>query len=452
MDTNFKIQLEPDDHRGRQVILIKFRYNKDLVAEVKKLGGARWSQTKLCWYIPYRPDYLKYLDNLLKSSINNAPVVSAKKADSEATTKDVKNVVQEILFSRHDGLYYFKAPYYLKDEIKKLEKCWWHPEEKLWSAYANEGNLNQIRHIFQERGIKIRVDEGEISSRENKVRSNIKLPDLVDGRFEKRMVLTNLRPKTIQTYKSFINPFLHYFNDSGIKDLSSEKIRNYLFKKIADEKFSRSYQNQLINSIKKYYELVYERRFKDFDLPRPKKRRRLPNVISKKDVQEIFNVTKNLKHKTIIGILYGCGLRRQEIVDLKLNDIDFNGEMILVRGKGDKQCMVPIGEKLIKLIQDYLKSYEPKTYFFNGQKKEQYSTSSIEKVVQQSGENAGIRKKVTPHTLRHSFATHLLDARVDLRTIQELLGHNSLKTTEIYTHVSRHNILDVNGPLEELDL
>ena len=326
MDTNIKIKLEPDDHRGQKVILIKFRYNKDLVAEVKKLGGVRWSQTKLCWYIPYRPDYLKYLDKLLKFSINNASVVSGKKADLEVTTKDVKNVVQEILFSRHDGLYYFKAPYYLKDEIKKLEKCWWHPGEKLWSAYANEGNLNQIKHIFQERGFKIRVVKGEIPSRENKVRGNIKLPNLVDERFEKRMVLTNLSPKTIQTYKSFINPFLHYFNDSGIKDLSSEKIR------------------------------------------------------------------------------------------------------------------------------DYLKSYKPKTYFFNGQKEEQYSTSSIEKVVKQSGKNADIGKKVVPHTLRHSFATHLLDARVDLRTIQELLGHNSLKTTEIYTHVSRHNILDVNGPLEELDL
>ena len=272
----------------------------------------------------------------------------------------------------------------------------------------------------------------------------------MEKKFDEEMVLRNKSPKTLETYKNQVNHFLHHFNEENIKTLSTDKIKKYIFDKV-NNGYSREFQNQVINALKRYYEYVHKRKFEDFELPRPKKGRYLPNVISAEDIQKMLELTKNLKHKTIISIFYGCGLRRNEIVEIKIKDIDFNSKTITVHGKGDKYRLLPIGDKLMNQIKKYIKSYLPKDYLFNGQNEPQYTGSSIGKMIKEKGKTAGIKKTITPHCLRHSFATHLLEAGVDLRIIQKLLGHSSSKTTEIYTHVSRKSILNIKSPLEKIN-
>jgi len=302
-----------------------------------------------------------------------------------------------------EGLLYMKVPFSKKEEIKKLEGAWWHPGAKVWSISASRENYNQINKILPKDKYSVKFTNEVFSVSKKRRLSRVRVPDRVEEKIEKNS-------------------------------------------------FSRSYQNQLINALKNYYALVHDRMFDDFELPRPKRRMHLPNVIAAEDIQKMFEVTRNMKHKTIISILYGCGLRREEIVELKIKDVDLNARTITVHGKGDKYRIVPIGEKLDRQIRKYLKSYLPKEYMFNGQNRLQYTGSSIGKMVKDKGRLAGIKKEVTPHTLRHCFATHLLESGVDLRIIQELLGHKSSKTTEIYTYVSRKNILSIKSPLERLEI
>jgi len=319
---------------------------------------------------------------------------------------------------------YFDYDKELIKSVRKLTGSKWSATNKCWYINYREDYLEYLRN---------------------------QLPD-IEKKFEEEMVLRGKRPRTIEIYKSMIKPFLYQFKDENIKTLTTEKIKKYIYDKVSREEYSGSYQNQLINALKRYYEYVYDRQFEDLELPRPKKRFHLPNVISREDIQKMLDLTKNQKHKTIISILYGCGLRLSEVIELKLSNIDFNANYIFITGKGDKHRIVPIGNNLLKLIKAYQKSYLPKEYLFNGQNSLKYSGKSIQNIIIRKAEKAGIKKKITPHTLRHSFATHLLEDGVDLRIIQELLGHSSSKTTEIYTFVSRKNLLNIRNPLDNLKI
>ena len=371
------------------------------------------------------------------------------KSGIKASTVERKNI--NVIYNKHKGLYYIKIPFYKKDEIKKLEGAWWHPGAKEWSVYANRGNRHQLKEIFEQANYILSFVEDEADTPKKTISKKKSIQELVEKKFEGEMILRNKSYRTIATYKSLINPFLNHFQGSKIKMLPAEKIREYILERLNIDHYSRSYQNQLINALKRYYEYVHNREFEDFDLPRPKKRQRLPNVISREDIQKMLDVTRNMKHKTILSILYGCGLRLSEVISLKMEEIDFNIKVMYVTGKGDKQRMIPIGSNLDKQIKTYQKSYLPKVYLFNGQNSLKYSGKSIQSIVQNKALEVGIKKKVTPHTLRHSYATHLLEDGVDLRVIQELLGHASSRTTEIYTHVSTSNISNIKSPGDDFD-
>ena len=357
-----------------------------------------------------------------------------------------------ILYDKQKELYFLRVPFQKKDAIKKLEGAWWHPVEKKWSVYANPENLNRLKEIFDQKIYRFSICDHETGSTKRPVQKKFFLPDLVEKKFESEMILRNKSNRTISTYRSLINRFLHHFKEYDIKMLPDEEIREYIFSALDIGHYSRSYQNQLINALKRYYEYIYGRKFEDFELPRPKKRQRLPNVISREDIQKMLDATRNVKHKTIMAILYGCGLRLNEVIDLEIENIDFNRKVMFVTGKGDKQRMCPIGDNLVKQIKDYTRSYRPRNYLFNGYGSLQYSGKSVQNIVKNKASETGIKKKVTPHTFRHSFATHLLEDGVDLRIIQELLGHSSSRTTEIYTYVSRKNLMNIRNPLDKLRL
>jgi len=444
------IYVESVIHKNEKRIKLVFKFDPELVKQIKQLSGARWSQTLFCWHIPFREDYLTYL---AEQSGNFEIVYKEPPVQLRGGLKasNIERRKINVIYNKREGLYYIKIPFYKKDEIKKLEGAWWHPGAKVWSVYANQENRHQLKEIFEQSNYILSFIKDEADTPKKTISKKKPIPELVEKKFEDEMIIRNKSHRTISTYKSLINSFLNYFQGSKIKILPAEKIREYILERLDVDHYSRSYQNQLINALKRYYEYVHDREFEDFDLPRPKKRQRLPNVISREDIQKMLDITRNQKHKTILSILYGCGLRRNEIIELKLQDIDLNAKTITVHGKGDKYRIVPIGKKLEQQIIKFIKSYLPKQYLFNGQNGLQYTGSSIGKLVKEKGRMSGIKKTVTPHALRHSFATHLLEAGVDLRIIQKLLGHSSSKTTEIYTHVSRTSILSINSPLEDMD-
>ena len=267
------------------------------------------------------------------------------------------------------------------------------------------------------------------------------------------ILLKGYSENTLKTYRSCFTAFLLAHPGIRPSTITKQQTLTFLLDHQQSEKWSESYQNLIINSIKFFFEFIVGRSKEHYDIPRPKKPQKLPNVLSKEEVKLLFSKVMNSKHKIMLMMAYGGGLRVGEIVKLKLQDIDSSRMMISIRGaKGKKDRQVPLSTKLLKLLRKYFVQFKPKVWLFQGQTGGQYSERSIQEIIKRASKAAGIRKNVTVHTLRHSYATHLLERGVDIRYIQELLGHNSMRTTLIYTHVSTKDIGNIGSPLDDLDL
>ena len=216
---------------------------------------------------------------------------------------------------------------------------------------------------------------------------------------------------------------------------------------------SYSAQNQFINAIKLFYSLHRNGEIIPEDIKRPRKQTRLPNVLSKEEVARIISSVGNLKHKCLLMVVYGAGLRIGEALNLRVEDIRSKEKLIYIRqSKGAKDRRVPLSEKMLQILRDYFKAYRPRNYLFEGQNGGKYSATSARNVFRRACQKAGISIKVTLHTLRHSYATHLMGSGVGLRYIQEILGHNSPKTTMMYTRISGKRLSEIRSPLEDMDL
>jgi len=208
----------------------------------------------------------------------------------------------------------------------------------------------------------------------------------------------------------------------------------------------------VINAVKLYFSNRLKRKLEPIEIERPKTPRLLPHVLSKEEVKAILGAHQNIKHRTMLSLIYACGLRRSELLNLKPQDIDSKRGMLRInQGKGKKDRLVPISEKILELLRECYKNEKPKVYLFEGQVAgEKYSEGSLQKVLKSALDKSVIKRPVTLHWLRHSYATHLLESGTDLRYIQELLGHNSSKTTEIYTHVSQRSLQKIQSPFDSL--
>jgi integrase/recombinase XerD len=253
---------------------------------------------------------------------------------------------------------------------------------------------------------------------------------------------------TARTYTAMFEGFINHYKEKALIDIGELEIRDYLTKKISKQ-VSDSQLNQVINSIKFYYEIVLGMPNRFYHIERPKKKDKLPVVLSKEEVKAIINSTTNLKHYCILSVIYSGGLRISELLNLKLADIDSSRMMIRIEdSKGGKDRYTLLSESLLKKLRAYYKEYKPKNYLIEGRDGGQYSKTSIGKILKRACEKANIKKKVITHTLRHSFATHLLEQGTDLRSIQTLLGHYSIATTEIYTHVANNTMKNIKNPLD----
>jgi integrase/recombinase XerD len=259
-------------------------------------------------------------------------------------------------------------------------------------------------------------------------------------------------PNTIKTYTEALGVFSQFHSNKAPEKLEIEDIIHFNTGYILRKNLSASYQNQVINAIK----LFYRNRFKRFmnldNIQRPRREKRLPNVLSKQEIKAILEAPTNLKHRALLSLIYACGLRRSEVLNLTLKDVLSDRNLLFIRqSKGKKDRVVPISHKIIEMLRDYYKAFKPKTWLFEGQYTgEQYSERSLQLVLKQALQKAGNKKPVSLHWLRHSYATHLLESGTDLRYIQELLGHSSSRTTEIYTHVSTQNLQQIRSPFDDL--
>lgn len=272
------------------------------------------------------------------------------------------------------------------------------------------------------------------------------------NRTKQQLIIQRYSANTISTYLACLRSFFSYFNELEPADLNKTDILNYL-ETLIHKGYSKSSQNQHINSIKFYYEKVLGKKREFYYIDRPRKDKKLPVVLSKEEVQRLFQSSYNLKHKTILAIIYSCGLRVSEMINLKIADIDYERNTIWIRNsKSNKDRQVQLAFQIQELIKQYILRYKPKQYLINGMNGGKYSSASIQKMIKATSIRATILKDITPHTLRHSFATHLLENGTDIRVIQHILGHSNIQTTQIYTHVSTAHISKINNPSDNMNI
>lgn len=279
------------------------------------------------------------------------------------------------------------------------------------------------------------------------VATNLNLP----VRYLEKLKQRRYSENTIKTYVHYFHDFSAYFQKKKLDTITKEEINHYLLELIDKKNISTSQQNQRINAIKFYYEKVLGHNKENYQIERPRKERKLPDVLSKEEIGAMLKATTNLKHKCLIALIYSCGLRRSEAINLKLEDIDSKRMMIKICGaKGKKDRYVQLSIGVLDLLRAYYKKEKPAKWLFEGQNGEKYSATSIFNDIKRAAQKAEIKKRVYPHILRHSFATHHLEQGTDLRYIQEWLGHESSKTTEIYTHVSTNDFHKFKNPIDDM--
>ncbi|MFA4910719.1 MAG: site-specific tyrosine recombinase/integron integrase [Desulfobacteria bacterium] len=258
--------------------------------------------------------------------------------------------------------------------------------------------------------------------------------------------------KTVKSYIYYNKDFLT-FADKQPSKINDNDIKDYLLYLAEEKQSATSTLNQAINALKFYYGTMLKKKFV-YEVKRPRKDKKLPVVLSQEEVAKILSSVDNVKHKAILMIVYSAELRVGEVVKLKPEDIDNQRMLIHIRGaKGRKDRYTMLSETALEVLRQYWKENRPQKWLFPGQNKERYiTTRTVEKIFTNARDAAKILKPVTVHSLRHSFATHLLETGTDLRYIQEILGHKSSKTTEIYTHVSTKDIGRIKSPLDSLNL
>lgn len=332
---------------------------------------------------------------------------------------------------------------YRKDIVEKIREvpgAKWNKEKKVWSFPHNDKTISILYSIFGR-------DLQQISDK-------CKLKNLNDDieKTKNEMRICGFSNATVKAYISHINKYAEY--NKNYSEFNIDKIKAYLLFLRDDKDVSISYLTQAISSLKFFYCNHHGIKESDFFIRFPKRESKLPKVISKAEVYKILSSLENIKHRAMLMLVYSAGLRVSEVVALKLSDIESDKGYIRIRqSKGKKDRITLLSNKVLSVLREYYKEYKPDIWLFPGDDKRRHlCTRSVQKIFEKACNKASIRSKVSIHCLRHSFATHLLESGVDLRYIQELLGHESSKTTEIYTHVCADSLIRIKNPLDDITI
>ena len=346
----------------------------------------------------------------------------------------------------------------LIDAVRRLEHARWWPERRCRCLPFGTVSGSELASHFKGLANLHFVSERADNKDPQKVKVVQSLPATTPEdrekihRFRRWMEHKRYSQSTVKTYCGILQVFLRFLNPKPADEAINEDVVRFTNEFILAGNYSTSYQNQAISAIKLFFREIMKTTIRVEQLQRPRKEHRLPNVLSKEEVKKILQAPANLKHRAMLSLIYACGLRRSELLNLFPVDVDSKRGILVIRqSKGKKDRIAPLPEKIIALLRDYYVAYQPIHWLFEGQQKgTRYSEQSLASVLKQAVARAGIRKPVTLHWLRHSYATHLLESGTDLRYIQELLGHKSSRTTEIYTHVSTRNLRQIKSPFEDL--
>lgn len=351
-------------------------------------------------------------------------------------------------------------PYNMKLIIaaRKLPGAKWSSVDRAWHVTQTDDVIAKIRGVFD--GI-ANLDTSEYETTlGHRATSppNIRDYTLNDEsvrmirQFKDYMRACRFSANTIATYTDVVSVFLKFHSDKSPAEITNNDVVRFNNEYIIANNYSSSFQNQVVNGVKLFFKEIHSRSLNADLIQRPRREKVLPNVLSKPEVKQILEAPINMKHRAMLSVIYSCGLRCGELLRLKPEHVDSQRKVLIIKqSKGKKDRIVVLSEKIIEMLRTYYKAYRPKVWLFEGQTAgEQYDERSLQKVLKNAVAKAGIRKPVTLHWLRHSYATHLLESGTDLRYIQELLGHSSSKTTEIYTHVSTHSIRKIISPFDTL--
>ncbi len=358
--------------------------------------------------------------------------------------------VLKILFEKNESLQY---------AIRALSGLRWSKTMACWYVPLRSGLNNELFALLKGKAwldysaLKAPTDMLPAATESEKL--PLQLPAEIQLKiieFARWMRSKRYSPNTINTYCDALKCFLNFNKHKRPEDIHNHDLVAFNNDYILKQGLSSSYQNQVVNAVKLFFRIVEARQLNPELIHRPKRQKVLPNVLSKEEVKKILTALSNIKHKAMLSLIYSCGLRRSELLNLTLRDIDSNRKVIVVRqSKGRKDRIVPLSEKVLVILREYYLACKPKHWVFEGQNGQgQYDESSLAAVLKQAVEKSNIKKPVTLHWLRHSYATHLLESGTDLRYIQEILGHSRSTVTEIYTHVSNKSIQKVVSPFDSL--
>ena len=388
------VHLAPLYHRQQESIAVRFSVESNLERLVRTVPRARWSRTHRTWYVPLSKLHYRCLIEKLKEA--GAEIDSA-------------------LLRR-----------YLEQRKTLLPSASGGTSTVLNQAQAS---LLLNRQLCPENLTAYRL-------------------------FVERLTLKGYSPSTIRTYRTEFLCLLRMLGKQPVAELTVERLRQYLVYLLEREKLSEATIHSRINALKFYYEKVLGWEPLFFELPRPKKPLKLPKVLGEEELRRLFNALSNRKHKAILFTAYSAGLRVSEVVRLKLSHVDPHRLQLFVeRAKGKKDRVVNLSPVLLDVLREYIRGCKPRpqVYVFEGLLPGQpYSDTSAQRVFQMAREQAGIKKEMSFHALRHSFATHMLEKGVDIRYIKDILGHFSIKTTERYLHVRKEQLVTLPSPLDDL--
>jgi integrase/recombinase XerD len=449
-------------------------YDPGFPGEMRRVGGAYWSPSNKCWLLPYTLEAwnrLKYQfreanfffeagfvppgEALVAVAPQPDPVPPALSGDGIITLAPHPSDTGKLRIYLPKDM----APQWLP-VVKNIHGRRWNPDAVAWEAPLTQITLRFIEKYLAGVVQWTFTPSPDLPERIEMPARPKYAPQYVPARYEAAvteleqvLLLKRYSHNTVKAYIKAFRQFILFYDDRKPSSLTRADIDAFIVHQIKTKGISESHQNQILSAIKMFYEAVLGQSEKVRDLIRPKKAFKLPHVLSEAEVERLIKATDNPKHKCILMLIYSGGLRLGELIRLRLDDLEpAAGRIFVYGGKGKKDRCTILSPKVWQQLQEYIAVYRPVDWVFEGQDGGAYSARSVQNIFTRAKAKSGINPYATVHTLRHSFATHLLEAGVDLRYIQDLLGHESSKTTEIYTHITRVGWERVQSPLDRLNL
>ena len=443
---------------------IKLPFQKGLLEKIKRINGRRWSKSRSRWLIPYtkrnwKQIKLEFKDQTIKidkdtTKSNRQTMLETKNSSAPISIQPVPGNRKRLSIAIDwDDLF-------ARMLIKQFPGKKWQPELNSWTVPYTETSIQQLKYIFGTR-CKISFDPNQVLPPKKKAIAidngkqlkNKKSP-WPDEMIKMQQALELMRYSwhTVKAYLSFFKEYTIWLGkDRAPFDQDKAAIKQFLHSWIKFKKASRVAQNQMINALKFYFEKVLKRDREIYDLPRPKKEIKLPKIFSEKEIIALLRAPENIKHQCILLTIYSTGVRLSELLNLRVQDIDSKRMSVFVKGgKGKKDRYTVLSPLVLSHLRHYYKLYLPEYWLFEGKDGGKYSPRSVQQILRKAIKKSQVNAFGTVHTLRHSFATHLLENGTDLRYIQHLLGHASSKTTEVYTHITKHHMAKLKSPLDFL--